>query len=117
MTILGHIKEPLGTHCYMKVVMDKPISQQDAILMNLHKRVYLKWNYDPYNVTHYVPEIKTKAKVLQEEIMDIMWMILHHRNKLQTLYLKTGFELKRLFLETVTFVSFVDGKNSDLNSR
>ena len=71
LTILGHIKEPLGTHCYMKVVMDKPISQQDTILMNLYKRVYPKWNYDP-NVTRYVPEIKTKAKSSQEEIMDIM---------------------------------------------
>ena len=57
----------------MKVVMDKPISQQDTILMNLYKRVYPKWNYDP-NVTRYVPEIKTKTKSSQEEIMDIMWM-------------------------------------------
>ena len=55
----------------MKVVMDKPISQQDTILMNLYKRVYPKWNYDP-NVTRYVPEIKTKTKSSQEEIMDIM---------------------------------------------
>jgi len=67
----GHIKEALGTHGHMKVVMDKPISQQDTILMNLYKRVYPKWNYDP-NVTRYVPEIKTKVKSSQEEIMDIM---------------------------------------------
>ena len=71
LNISGHIKEPLGTHGHMKVVMDKPISQQDTILMNLYKRVYPKWNYDP-NVTRYVPEIKTKAKSSQEEIMDIM---------------------------------------------
>ena len=51
--------------------MDKPISQQDTILMNLYKRVYPKWNYDP-NVPRYVPEKKTKAKSSQEEIMDIM---------------------------------------------
>ena len=55
----------------MKVVTDKPISQQDTILMNLYKRGYPKKNYDP-NVTRYVPEIKTKAKSSQEEIMDIM---------------------------------------------
>ena len=71
LNISGHIKEALGTHGHMKVVMDKPISQQDTILMNLYKRVYPKWNYDP-NVTRYVPEIKTKAKSSQEEIMDIM---------------------------------------------
>ena len=35
----GHIKEPLGTHGHMKVVMDKPISQQDTILMNLYKSI------------------------------------------------------------------------------
>ena len=73
MNISEHIKEPLGTHGHMKVVMDKPISQQDTILMNLYRRVYPKWNYDP-NVTRYVPEIKTKTKSSQEEIMDIMWM-------------------------------------------
>ena len=44
----GHIKEPLGTHGHMKIVMDKPVTQQDTILMNLYKRVFPKWTYDPF---------------------------------------------------------------------
>merc|ERR1719266_1718163 len=65
----GHIKEPLGTHGHMKVVMDKPISQQDTILMNLYKRIYPKWNYDPYVNRHIKFDQKTKNQ--QEQTMDM----------------------------------------------
>lgn len=47
----GHIREPLGTHGHMKCVFDGQLKSQDTILMNLYKRVFPKWNYDPCLIT------------------------------------------------------------------
>ena len=55
----------------MKVLMDKPISQQDTIMMNLYKRVFPKWNYDPH-VPRYIKSEEQKTKNPQELIMDTM---------------------------------------------
>ncbi|XP_012255079.2 pre-rRNA-processing protein TSR1 homolog isoform X2 [Athalia rosae] len=44
----GHIKEPLGTHGHMKCVFDGQLKSQDTVLMNLYKRVFPTWTYDPY---------------------------------------------------------------------
>lgn len=39
--------EPLGTHGHMKCVFDGQIKSQDTVMMNLYKRVFPKWTYDP----------------------------------------------------------------------
>ncbi|XP_014601406.1 PREDICTED: pre-rRNA-processing protein TSR1 homolog isoform X2 [Polistes canadensis] len=43
----GHIKEPLGTHGHMKCFFNGQLKSQDTILMNLYKRVFPKWTYEP----------------------------------------------------------------------
>ncbi|EDV24926.1 uncharacterized protein TRIADDRAFT_527, partial [Trichoplax adhaerens] len=43
----GHIKEALGTHGHMKCIFDKQLKAHDTICMNLYKRNFPIWDYNP----------------------------------------------------------------------
>ncbi|KAJ8301575.1 hypothetical protein KUTeg_020562 [Tegillarca granosa] len=58
----GHIKEPLGTHGHMKCVFDGQLKSQDTILMNLYKRMFPKWTYNPH-----VPNPPLLSSAMEED--------------------------------------------------
>ncbi|XP_039419060.1 pre-rRNA-processing protein TSR1 homolog [Corvus cornix cornix] len=63
----GHIKEPLGTHGHMKCHFDGQLKSQDTVLLNLYKRVFPKWTYDPH-VPEPVPWVRSESTLPEREV-------------------------------------------------
>ncbi|XP_072547226.1 pre-rRNA-processing protein TSR1 homolog [Salminus brasiliensis] len=63
----GHIKDALGTHGHMKCVFDSQLRSQDTVLMNLYKRAYPRWTYDPH-VPSPLPWVKNEEPENLHEI-------------------------------------------------
>ncbi|NWI57507.1 TSR1 protein, partial [Calyptomena viridis] len=63
----GHIKEPLGTHGHMKCHFDGQLKSQDTVLLNLYKRVFPKWTYDPH-VPEPVPWVRSESTLPEQEV-------------------------------------------------
>ena len=57
----------LGTHGHMKCHFDGQLKSQDTVLLNLYKRVFPKWTYDPH-VPEPVPWVRSESVLPVQEV-------------------------------------------------
>lgn len=57
----------LGTHGHMKCHFDGQLKSQDTVLLNLYKRVFPKWTYDPH-VPEPVPWVRSESALPVQEV-------------------------------------------------
>ncbi|NXI33241.1 TSR1 protein, partial [Sterrhoptilus dennistouni] len=57
----------LGTHGHMKCHFDGQLKSQDTVLLNLYKRVFPKWTYDPH-VPEPVPWVRSESTLPEREV-------------------------------------------------
>lgn len=57
----------LGTHGHMKCHFDGQLKSQDTVLLNLYKRVFPKWTYDPH-VPEPVPWVRSESTLPEREM-------------------------------------------------
>ena len=70
-SLFTHLSPPLaaGTHGHMKCQFDSQLRSQDTVMINLFKRAYPRWTYDPYDPYAPIPLPWVKREV-PEEIED-----------------------------------------------